>query len=66
MSPVEKDQTLTPNSLGNSLNKIPHSQSTPGVSGSKTPPSTPRRGVKMLNVRVQMLDDSVTLFQVQV
>jgi FERM/RhoGEF/pleckstrin domain protein 2 len=36
------------------------------VSGSKTPPTTPRRGGKMLNVRVQMLDDSVTLFQVQV
>lgn len=66
MSPVEKDQTLTSSSLGSSLNKIPHSQSTPGVSGSKTPPTTPRRGGKMLNVRVQMLDDSVTLFQVQV
>lgn len=66
MSPVERDQTLTSSSLGSSLNKIPHSQSTPGVSGSKTPPTTPRRGGKMLNVRVQMLDDSVTLFQVQV
>ncbi|XP_026814742.1 FERM, ARHGEF and pleckstrin domain-containing protein 2-like isoform X1 [Rhopalosiphum maidis] len=65
MSPVEKDQSLTPSSLGSSLNKIPHSQSTPGVAGSKTPPTTPRRGGKMLNVRVQMLDDSVTLFQVQ-
>ncbi|VVC43403.1 Hypothetical protein CINCED_3A007052 [Cinara cedri] len=65
MSPVEKDQTLTSSSMGSSMNKIPHSQSTPGVSGSKTPPTTPRRGGKMLNVRVQMLDDSVTLFQVQ-
>ncbi|XP_050540793.1 FERM, ARHGEF and pleckstrin domain-containing protein 1-like isoform X4 [Daktulosphaira vitifoliae] len=66
MSPVEKEQTLTSSSIGSSLNKIPHSQSTPGVSGSKTPPTTPRRGGKMLNVRVQMLDDSVTLFQVQI
>ena len=33
---------------------------------SKTPPGTPRKGGKLLSVRVQMLDDSITLFQVQV
>lgn len=33
---------------------------------SKTPPGTPRRGSKLLSVRVQLLDDSVTVFQVQV
>ena len=33
---------------------------------SKTPPGTPRKGGKVLSVRVQMLDDSITLFQVQV
>ncbi|XP_012527358.1 FERM, ARHGEF and pleckstrin domain-containing protein 1 isoform X2 [Monomorium pharaonis] len=47
--------------------KMPHSHSTPaGVDGgSRTPPATPRRGGKMLAVRVQMLDDSITMFQVQ-
>ena len=35
-------------------------------SRSKTPPSTPRKGGRLLSVRVQMLDDSITLFQVQV
>jgi len=40
-----------------------------GVSGdgsrSKTPPGTPKKSGKMMSVRVQMLDDSITLFQVQ-
>lgn len=45
-----------------------HSQSTPaGVDGgARTPPATPKKGGKMLAVRVQMLDDQVTIFQVQV
>lgn len=48
--------------------KMPHSHSTPaGVDGgSRTPPTTPRKAGKMLAVRVQMLDDSITMFQVQV
>ena len=52
---------------GSSL-KLPHSHSTPaGVDGgSRTPPTTPKKGGKMLAVRVQMLDDSITMFQVQV
>ncbi|KAK7864426.1 hypothetical protein R5R35_000466 [Gryllus longicercus] len=50
--------------------KLPHSHSTPaGVDGTgggaRTPPATPKKGGKMLAVRVQMLDDSVTMFQVQ-
>ncbi|XP_057330953.1 uncharacterized protein LOC130671215 isoform X3 [Microplitis mediator] len=47
--------------------KMPHSHSTPaGVDGgSRTPPTTPRKAGKMLAVRVQMLDDKVTMFQVQ-
>ncbi|XP_070159526.1 uncharacterized protein [Polyergus mexicanus] len=47
--------------------KMPHSHSTPaGVDGgSRTPPATPRKAGKMLAVRVQMLDDSITMFQVQ-
>jgi len=32
---------------------------------SKTPPGTPKKTGKLLGVRVQMLDDSITLFQVQ-
>lgn len=45
-----------------------HSQSTPaGVDGgARTPPATPKKGGKMLAIRVQMLDDTVTIFQVQV
>lgn len=48
-----------------------HSHSTPagvdGVGGgSRTPPATPKKGGKMLAIRVQMLDDTVTIFQVQV
>lgn len=48
--------------------KMPHSHSTPaGVDGgSRTPPATPRKAGKMLAVRVQMLDDTITMFQVQV
>nr|XP_032289686.1 FERM, ARHGEF and pleckstrin domain-containing protein 1 isoform X5 [Drosophila virilis] len=44
--------------------RMTHSLSTPsGVDGT---PSTPRhRGGKKLTVRIQMLDDSVTMFQVQ-
>ena len=33
---------------------------------SKTPPGTPKKAGKLVGVRVLMLDDSVTLFQVQV
>jgi len=37
-----------------------------GVVGcSRTPPTTPKKGGKMLAIRVQMLDDSITMFQVQ-
>lgn len=45
-----------------------HSHSTPaGVDGgARTPPATPKKGGKMLAVRVQMLDDSITMFQIQV
>ena len=48
--------------------KMPHSHSTPaGVDGgSRTPPTTPRKAGKMLAVRIQMLDDTITMFQVQV
>lgn len=48
-----------------STGRMTHSLSTPsGVDGSQ---STPRhRGGKKLTVRVQMLDDSITMFQVQV
>lgn len=53
-------------------NRLGHAQSTPagvdgsGMSTSKTPPITPKRSGKMLAVRVQMLDDSITVFHVQV
>lgn len=45
-----------------------HSHSTPaGVDGGvRTPPTTPKKGGKMLAIRVQMLDDTITIFQVQV
>lgn len=46
-----------------------HSLSTPaGVDGggSRTPPPTPKKGGKMLAIRIQMLDDTVTIFQIQV
>ncbi|XP_076243527.1 FERM, ARHGEF and pleckstrin domain-containing protein 1 isoform X1 [Calliopsis andreniformis] len=52
---------------GSGVSKMPHSHSTPaGVDGgSRTPPTTPRKAGKMLAVRVQMLDDTITMFQVQ-
>ncbi|XP_026668578.1 titin isoform X5 [Ceratina calcarata] len=52
---------------GSGGSKMPHSHSTPaGVDGgSRTPPTTPRKAGKMLAVRVQMLDDTITMFQVQ-
>ncbi|XP_043265110.1 titin isoform X1 [Colletes gigas] len=52
---------------GTGGSKMPHSHSTPaGVDGgSRTPPTTPRKAGKMLAVRVQMLDDTITMFQVQ-
>jgi FERM/RhoGEF/pleckstrin domain protein 2 len=39
-----------------------------GGARSKTPPGTPKKQLsgKMLAIRVQMLDDSITSFQVQV
>lgn len=48
-----------------------HSASTPaGVDGAgggaRTPPATPKKGGKMLAVRVQMLDDTISMFQIQV
>lgn len=45
--------------------RMTHSLSTPsGVDG--TPSTQHHRGGKKLTVRVQMLDDSITMFQVQV
>lgn len=44
---------------------LSHSHSQPGGMD-RTPPGTPRKGGKMLSIRVQMLDDSISLFQVQV
>lgn len=44
--------------------RMTHSLSTPGVDGSTS--HLHLRGGKKLAIRVQMLDDSVTLFQVQV
>ncbi|XP_054290625.1 FERM, ARHGEF and pleckstrin domain-containing protein 1-like [Macrosteles quadrilineatus] len=64
------DSSLS-HSRASSCSKLPHSHSTPvGVDGgvvgcSRTPPTTPKKGGKMLAIRVQMLDDSVTMFQVQ-
>lgn len=54
-----------------SAGRMHHSASTPaGVDGagggSRTPPATPKKGGKMLAVRVQMLDDSISMFQIQV
>jgi hypothetical protein len=44
--------------------RMTHSLSTPsGVDGT---PSSHRAGGKKLSVRVQMLDDTITIFQVQV
>lgn len=64
---IMNDSSLS-QSRASSCSKLPHSQSTPvGVDGgARTPPTTPKKGGKMLAVKVQMLDDSVTIFQVQV
>lgn len=54
------------NGLPTSTSRMTHSLSTPsGVDGSSTT-THHSRGGKKLAVRVQMLDDSVTFFQVQV
>ncbi|XP_072935594.1 FERM, ARHGEF and pleckstrin domain-containing protein 1 isoform X2 [Epargyreus clarus] len=48
--------------------RMHHSASTPaGVDGggARTPPATPKKGGKMLAVRVQMLDDTISMFQIQ-
>lgn len=51
-------------SASTSGNRMTHSLSTPsGVDGSSL---TINRGSKKLAIRVQMLDDSITLFQIQV
>lgn len=50
-------------SLGSSCAKLPHSHS---AELSKTPPpGAPKNPGKMLAIRVHMLDDNITLFQVQ-
>ncbi|KAB0798465.1 hypothetical protein PPYR_09458 [Photinus pyralis] len=53
--------------ISNTIVGMHHSHSTPaGVDGgARTPPATPKKGGKMLAIRVQMLDDSITIFQVQ-
>ncbi|XP_063890991.1 FERM, ARHGEF and pleckstrin domain-containing protein 1 isoform X1 [Helicoverpa armigera] len=50
--------------------RMHHSASTPaGVDGagggSRTPPATPKKGGKMLAVRIHMLDESISMFQIQ-
>ena len=50
---------------GRSLGRASRASSSEGVR-SKTPPGTPKKCGKLFGVRVHMLDDSVTLFQVQV
>lgn len=55
---------MAPSQATSSGNRMTHSISTPsGVDGSA---SSVSRGSKKLAIRIQMLDDSVTLFQVQV
>lgn len=55
---------MAPSQAQTSGNRMTHSISTPsGVDGSA---SGAGRGSKKLAIRVQMLDDSITLFQVQV
>lgn len=49
---------------GRSLGRASRASSSEGVR-SKTPPGTPKKCGKLFGVRVHMLDDSVTLFQVQ-
>lgn len=71
LSIQKKKIKMSLNSLGTSNGGLPssrmtHSLSTPsGVDGSASTNHT-RGGGKKLAVRVQMLDDSMTLFQVQV
>ncbi|KAK9888831.1 hypothetical protein WA026_001053 [Henosepilachna vigintioctopunctata] len=59
-------QLSTGSAIGGGMH---HSLSTPaGVDGggsNRTPPPTPKKGGKMLAMRVQMLDDTITIFQVQ-
>lgn len=67
MSLDSRGGTTTTNGTANmSGGRMTHSLSTPsGVDG--TGPISPQhRGGKMLAIRIQMLDDSVTMFQVQV
>ncbi|XP_026323979.1 FERM, ARHGEF and pleckstrin domain-containing protein 2-like isoform X2 [Hyposmocoma kahamanoa] len=51
--------------------RMHHSASTPagvdgaGAGGARTPPLTPKKGGKMLAIRVQMLDDTISMFQIQ-
>ncbi|CAK1600266.1 unnamed protein product, partial [Parnassius mnemosyne] len=49
--------------------RMHHSASTPagvdGAGGARTPPATPKKGGKMLAVRVHMLDDTISMFQIQ-
>lgn len=52
---------------GGGMGRMTHSLSTPsGVDGTSISAPHHRGGGKKLAVRVQMLDDSVTMFQVQV
>lgn len=54
-------------SNGHQSSRMTHSLSTPsGVDGSTSAGHHSRGGGKKLAVRVQMLDDSMTMFQVQV
>lgn len=60
------DSMGTPNQSASTagVGRMTHSLSTPsGVDGT---PAAVSRGGKKLAIRIQMLDDSVTLFQVQV
>jgi FERM/RhoGEF/pleckstrin domain protein 2 len=57
----------TSNTNGLPSSRMTHSLSTPsGVDGSSSVTQHSRGGGKKLAIRVQMLDDSMTLFQVQV
>lgn len=59
------------NSLGPAFEGMPsarmiHSQSTPQVDGLNSSATNHSRGGKKLAVRLQLLDDAMTMFQVQV
>lgn len=60
------DSMAGTNTMHNSgMGRMTHSLSTPsGVDGAST--TIHRSGGKKLAVRIQMLDDSITMFQVQV